>query len=324
MAINYVKFQRGTITTYNKLRNKDENTLYFVHPDNDDTKGSLYLGSRLITGDIGTSVSSMADLTDVITNNASTGSFLVLNSDNKWISASIEEVVSLIVESGIDTFSVDEQEFQFHAVNRQLELKGYSTALTGMAPVKTETGLSWQYMPTDLSSQVGRLETNVTNLINGFQQIDSKINEAISGAPFLKYKVISRLSEATKENVIYLFNNLNGVNNSYSEYMLINGKLEKIGEMDVDFNNYITNEQLEQALNNKANISDLNNLNTKVGRLEESIQHIQENYVTINKFKAVIGDTKLIQPYNNLGENASVTETIIDIYERLTWQEINI
>ena len=33
MAYNYVKFQRGTLRAYQNLRNKDNDTLYFIYAD---------------------------------------------------------------------------------------------------------------------------------------------------------------------------------------------------------------------------------------------------------------------------------------------------
>ena len=55
MAVNYVKFQRGTQAAYNKLANAvpsrlDENTLYFIYPEDNSSVGKLYLGTRLING----------------------------------------------------------------------------------------------------------------------------------------------------------------------------------------------------------------------------------------------------------------------------------
>ena len=45
----YVKFMRGTTTAYNKLTEKDDDTLYFLS-DSINEEGSLYLGNKLISG----------------------------------------------------------------------------------------------------------------------------------------------------------------------------------------------------------------------------------------------------------------------------------
>ena len=41
-------------------------------------------------------------------------------------------------------------------------------------------------------------------------------------------------------------------------------------------------------------------------------------------FNSVVGDLTLVNgEKNNLNSDASITETIIDIYDRLTWQDIS-
>lgn len=326
MAIpNYVKFLRGTINSYNRLAQKDDNTLYFVHAENDDSHGSLYLGSRLITGDIGGGVNTLAELTDVIISGADAGSFLVLNSDGNWVATSASDIAQTILEAGGQFIDIDENEFKFNSVNNKLEIKGFASASIGMIPVKTGDGLGWQNAPVDLSGRVGTLETNVSNLETNFQTVDSKIATAIANATHLSYKVINNLSEATDENVVYLFNNNSGEsNNRYNEYMLVNGQLEQIGSMEVDLTGYVTTSELEDALNSKADNTALSTLNTKVGSLESTINGLSDIYVTKTHFNTVVGDMTLLMNYNELPEDASITDTLIDIYDRLTWQEISV
>ena len=51
MAVNYVKFQRGSQAAYDRLvelNRVDDNTLYFIYAGDND--GKLYLGDRLISG----------------------------------------------------------------------------------------------------------------------------------------------------------------------------------------------------------------------------------------------------------------------------------
>jgi hypothetical protein len=51
MAVNYVKFIRGSSLAFSKLTDKNSDTLYFI-TDSDSNKSSLYLGDKLITGNI--------------------------------------------------------------------------------------------------------------------------------------------------------------------------------------------------------------------------------------------------------------------------------
>ena len=90
MAINYVRFQRGSQAAYDKLISTDridDNTLYFIYADKDANTGTLYMGDKLIgTSGIDISSLSLNDLTDVIVDGADTNSFLVKNEDGEWTS----------------------------------------------------------------------------------------------------------------------------------------------------------------------------------------------------------------------------------------------
>lgn len=105
MAVNYVKFQRGTQAAYNKLANAvpsrlDENTLYFIYPEDNSSVGKLYLGSRLISGgDVVLASTSLADLSDVIVESVKANSFLVQNAEGKWDNLSLADVANLIKNS---------------------------------------------------------------------------------------------------------------------------------------------------------------------------------------------------------------------------------
>jgi purine-nucleoside phosphorylase len=61
MAINYVKFLRGTPTAFAKLSQKDNDTLYFISEANS-KRGSLYLGEKLISE----SVANLEDLNNIL------------------------------------------------------------------------------------------------------------------------------------------------------------------------------------------------------------------------------------------------------------------
>ena len=327
---NYVKFQRGSLTAYNRLAVKDENTLYFIYDAEDNTKGTLYLGTRLI-GSVGGSggVSNLSELADVIVSGANTGDFLVLNSEGKWTSISAANVAQAIVEAGGNFVDIDENQFQFNAVNGKLELKGYSSATNGLVPVKSSNGLSWAAMPPDLSTRVGDLEnelnsvnTAVSAIQTDLQAVDGKISQAILNANHLTYRVVNDLASATAENVIYLYaNGATSGNNIYNEYLLTNGNLERIGSTDIDLSQYVTT-------------SSFNSLNTRVGDLETSMSSLQTavnnlnaitgDYVLLSTFNAVVGDLSTVNSvYNNLNTDDSIAEPLIDIYDRLTWQELN-
>ena len=97
---NYVRFQRGTQEAYNKLKENNrlnDYTLYFIYDKNDVSIGTLYMGSRLISGGDATVVASaLKDLTDVVINGSGENYFLVQNTEGKWVSTSLEAVTALI------------------------------------------------------------------------------------------------------------------------------------------------------------------------------------------------------------------------------------
>lgn len=99
MAVNYVKFQRGSQAAYEALKaaNKlDDNTLYFIYPEENKTVGALYMGKRIISGgDITIASATLDDLADVIVDGAKTNSFLVKDGDN-WVAKELTDVVNLI------------------------------------------------------------------------------------------------------------------------------------------------------------------------------------------------------------------------------------
>ena len=92
MAVKYVKFVRGSSLAFENIINKDSDTLYFI-TDSDSGKGSLYLGSKLISGNI----SDLADLQDILIDNLENGQILVYNeAEDKWINQSVVEAIGLM------------------------------------------------------------------------------------------------------------------------------------------------------------------------------------------------------------------------------------
>lgn len=92
----YVKFMRGTTTAYNKLTEKDDDTLYFLS-DSINEEGSLYLGNKLISGPCnvpggGSTVTNLSDLADVmVTNDIDFDALLVYDKHDKvWVSYSFD------------------------------------------------------------------------------------------------------------------------------------------------------------------------------------------------------------------------------------------
>lgn len=98
MAVNYVKFYRGSSSAFQNT-NKNSDTLYFI-TETDSKKGSLYLGDKLIGGNI----SSIADLEDILLNELSNDQILVYNEDSKkWINKSLIDAIGIMIGASTDS-----------------------------------------------------------------------------------------------------------------------------------------------------------------------------------------------------------------------------
>lgn len=92
MAVNYVKFIRGTPTAFAKLSQKDNDTLYFISEVNS-KKGSLYLGEKLISE----SISSLKDLENISFENLQDKDLLSYDANSdKWINKSVINAIGLM------------------------------------------------------------------------------------------------------------------------------------------------------------------------------------------------------------------------------------
>jgi hypothetical protein len=77
----------------------DDNTLYFVYANKEDTTGSLYMGAKLIiSGENSPVFTTLDSLADVDVVNAKENSFLIKDKSGKWTAANPEMVATLIQE----------------------------------------------------------------------------------------------------------------------------------------------------------------------------------------------------------------------------------
>lgn len=93
MAVNYVKFYRGSPDAYKNLTKKNNDTLYFVYTSDSD-KGTLYLGEKLIAGGI----NGLSDLEDILISNLlEDGQLLSYDAEQqKWINKSVLEAIGVM------------------------------------------------------------------------------------------------------------------------------------------------------------------------------------------------------------------------------------
>lgn len=346
MALDYVKFQRGTPADYAKLtaRNRiEDNTLYFIYEDNASV-GNLYLGKILI-GTVGSgenSVTNLSDLKDVLIEAVGATDILMYSTDGKWKNASLNEIANLIADQQGLGFELDSNAFTFQAVDgvKHLKLLGLDAAPANSMPFKSVNGtLAWTENNIDVvAEKVSSLETIVNN-------IPQEIAKQVSEANHLTYKTVGSLDEAIEQNTVYLLPTTSpSGNNSYDEYMFINGSLEHLGNWGVDLSGYVTTENLQAV---SKSIVDLKT-------------DLEDNYVTNIKFNKIVGDitsltnynaenpTTIVNELNNLyslfnsgsipsldkvgdltklvtyeeGKETTVVDELNNIYQHLVWQPI--
>ncbi len=99
---NYVKFRRGTPAQFAALAAKDADCLYFIS-EQSATQGVLYLGDKLISGGISSSVS-LSDLEDILLGqNIAPNSLLIFDGDEqKWVNKPFSEIFNDITGSLIE------------------------------------------------------------------------------------------------------------------------------------------------------------------------------------------------------------------------------
>lgn len=99
--VNYVKFLRGTPAAYERLAEKNSDTLYFIS-EADAATGLLYLGNQLISQGSAESVASaLVDLSDVSIANAKEQHVLVYDeAEGKWVNRKFTDLNAFVGTTG--------------------------------------------------------------------------------------------------------------------------------------------------------------------------------------------------------------------------------
>ena len=181
MAVNYVKFQRGSLAAYQTLLNAgriDDNTLYFIYPEADASVGALYMGERIISGgDIVLESAYLDDLKDVVVAGAGTNSFLVRDGE-QWVAKSLEDVVNLIAGSMGANVEFDSNQFIADDLG-VINLLGFAEAETNAHLVKDENGkVAWVKPDT---SAVDTLNETVEQLGKDLDALEAAVGTEAAG-----------------------------------------------------------------------------------------------------------------------------------------------
>lgn len=204
--VQYVKFVQGVKDAWETLLQTPEKidfgTLYFIYDSPEADHGKLYLGTKLIGGDIDFELpTKVEDLKDVYIDEETLAHMhlLTYNAETQsWQNASLADISRDYSPDARD-MHLDVKEFE---TNQEgfVELKGYGSAAEGTYPLKTAAGLIWQPKP--------RLKKQIIESEVALQALTAD-NQA-------------------DEDTIYLVEADNG---KYNEYIILNINNQQVPEL---------------------------------------------------------------------------------------------
>ena len=119
---------------------------------------------------------------------------------------------------------------------------------------------------------------NLTIKFNDYDtstEVDSKISEAVAAANHLSYKTVETIGDIDLTETQYIYLVKNG--EVYDEYMIVNGKLEKVGDWNTDLSDYAKKSEVKTVADDLATTKEtVLNIVTRVEALE-SISTTVEN-----------------------------------------------
>lgn len=337
---NYVRFQRGTQEAYNKLKETgrlNDYTLYFIYNQSDNSIGTLYMGSRLISGGDATILASaLKDLTDVVINESGENYFLVQNNKGQWVSTSLEAVGALIKNQ------LGEPDLSDYATKIELE-----TLLT-----QVDT----------LDNKLNNLQSNINNkvdkVIYKVPILDEEGNPVLDDEGKETYKEIEGTlvtpEDREKLNALVLDEDGSGIEISgtvnaenvegLGTWITTHGNAYIVGltennlsQQILDKLNYITSVDTSHftAVNGTLKLHDdiTNTLTAVKNGNFNFIKSVDENIFSVNvgklelkaisvdALKPVLGDLNILP---HAAQDFTLVDEINNIYDILTWTDIEI
>lgn len=239
---SYVKFLKGSKKAYDKLHCKQEDTLYFVY-DKDETEGKLYLGDILISD------GPITDISDTVDNlslaKADDKTLYLKNYGKKWF----ERVGTSWVPHPVSEEYPWRENLQ-PRVYYDEEQKGYV--------------LGWFLPPQQTEELAEKIDA-----------VPGQISAELDSRKLLSYKVVANKEEidiTAKDADLFIYLVGDGTS-QYDEYMVINEKLEKIGDWEF----YARKDEVEDALASlkksaEQNVADIEALDLTILGLDKKIE----------------------------------------------------
>lgn len=135
-----------------------------------------------------------------------------------------------------------------------------------------------------LSQEVANKATKAESLAGyGIKDAYTKgeVDGLIASAGTLKREIVTELPavDAADPNTIYMVLDTNIITGDrYKEYMLINGEIVQIGDTSVDLDDYVTDDELAEALKGKVNVNGTDRLLTEAeGAIIDKLKNLSGN-----------------------------------------------
>lgn len=330
---NYVKFLRGTSAAYNKLEQKDKDTLYFISEVGAST-GALYLGDVMIAGgELDTSDLKLGDLSDILIDAGLAANDILVYNGTKWASTPLSNILDIMKGASADNDGASGLVPVPTAGQENFFLRGDGTwADTGVGALNTEVG--------NLKAAVGTAAVkddsgNVTTAATGlFAEVDKKANASALSALDTQVGTLSTTvgtlvgTDADKSvrtiatEVLTEALVADDAKEAYDTLEEMSAWLqthpENAATMQANINTN-TNNIATLTTNVGTLTTDLGTVSGKVSALETTVQNLGDTYVTLTTFNNKVGDlTKL----KATGET-NVVDEILAIHEAMKWQEMN-
>ena len=282
---NYIKFKRGTPTAFDKLAQKDSDTLYFIYEE-DETVGQLWIGDRLITPsttDEGL-VNKLSELLDVDISLVQDGQYLSYNATSgKWVPVTPSAASEMVGADGTNA--------------------GQSGLVPAPAAEDNNKYLRGDGVWVELDSYS---KAQIDALVSGINGLQRKKVDSI--------KDINPEAE-NAEQFIYLVPNNDGENNQYIEYIVVEGKIERIGSIgtttgEVNIINAVNPGEFIISTDDSRTLNLLEVPASKIIGLEQNSDFniLQKEVGTLS--------TELLTVQTHVNE---IKETILDLQASITW-----
>ena len=333
----YVKFIRGTPSAFAALKQKNNDTLYFIYEKDEDV-GSLYLGNRLVSRGISEENLgiSLAALTDVEIGELSDKQLLGYDAlTGKWTPMTIEAIVQISVmigatetQAGVSgTVPPPKAGEQSHFLRgdgtwHKAITEEYIKSVDEESFSVDENG---QLHLNDLDiSDIDGLETALDDKVDkqdGWTLL-SPVNQQKLEALIFNNNGVELSGKVNVNNVEGLANWIETNRNALSGLYPVshsNKLMEIQNGAQVNFINSVDTEAFTVTPARKLLLNEIPPSKvTGLSALSSAVTAFPNTYVSIAKFNKVVGNLDIMLA----NRTTTLEEDILNLDERLTWQEM--